>query len=189
VELCADLKTVYPVRRRPKGEVETFSGKRAAPRPTEAVPVTTDDYGGIMLRFASGARGCLWVSQVTAGRKNCLRFEIAGSRQALAWCSEQPNELWIGHRDKPNESLLRDPALVGDAARRFIHYPGGHNEGFPDTFKQCFRAFYGYIEAGDFAAPPTFPTFADGHREIRLCEAVLESHRKGHWVKVKGGAA
>ena len=137
-----------------------------------------------MLRFAGGARGCLWVSQVTAGRKNCLRFEIAGSKQALAWSSEQPNELWIGHRDAPNESLLRDPALVGDAARKFIHYPGGHNEGFPDTFKQCFRAFYGYIAAGDLRAPPTFPTFADGHREILLCEAILKSHRKGGWTRV-----
>jgi predicted dehydrogenase len=188
-EVCADLKTVYPVRRRPKGEVETFSGKRGGPRATEPVRITTDDYGCVMLRFAGGARGCLWVSQVTAGRKNCLRFEIAGSQQALAWCSEQPNELWIGHRDRPNESLIRDPALVGDAARKFIHYPGGHNEGFPDTFKQCFRAFYGSIADGSFRTAPAFPTFADGHREILLCEAILRSHRKGGWARVKGGIA
>jgi predicted dehydrogenase len=188
-EVCADLVTVYPVRRRPKGEVETFSGKRGGPRATEPVRITTDDYGCVMLRFAGGARGCLWVSQVTAGRKNCLRFEIAGSHQALAWCSEQPNELWIGHRDRPNESLIRDPALVGDAARKFINYPGGHNEGFPDTFKQCFRAFYGAIADGSFRTAPTFPTFADGHREILLCEAILRSHRKGGWVRVKGGIA
>jgi predicted dehydrogenase len=102
-------------------------------------------------------------------------------------CSEQPNEMWIGHRDRPNESLIRDPALVSDQARRFINYPGGHNEGFPDTFKQCFRAFYDYIRAGDFSSSATFPTFADGHREILLCEAILESHRRGKWVSVKGG--
>ena len=188
-EVCADLVTVYPVRRRPKGEVETFSGKRGGTRATEPVRITTDDYGCIMLRFTGGARGCLWVSQVTAGRKNCLRLEIAGSQQALAWCSEQPNELWIGHRDRPNESLLRDPALVGDAARRFIHYPGGHNEGFPDTFKQCFRAFYGSIADGSFRTAPPYPTFADGHREILLCEAILRSHRKGGWARVKGSAS
>ncbi|MCX5674350.1 MAG: Gfo/Idh/MocA family oxidoreductase [Planctomycetota bacterium] len=187
--VCADLKTVHPVRHRPRGEVETFSGKQAPARATEPVEIATDDYGCVMLRMAGGARGCLWVSQVTAGRKNCLRLEIAGSRQALAWCSERPSELWIGHRDKANECLLRDPALVGDAARRFINYPGGHNEGFPDTFKQCFRAFYDYIAAGDFQAPPTFPTFRDGHREVLLCEAILESHRKGGWVKVQGGGA
>jgi predicted dehydrogenase len=164
--------------------VETFSGKEGAPVATDPISISTEDYGCIMLRFGGGARGVLHVSQVTAGRKNCLRYELAGTHQALAWNSESPNELWIGHRDKPNEILIRDPALVGTAARNYIHYPGGHNEGFPDTFKQCFRAFYSYIEAGDFTAPTTFPTFADGHREIVLCEAILESHRKHAWVDV-----
>ena len=183
--VCADLKTVHPIRQRPRGEVETFKGKQEKAVATEPVAIATEDYGCILLRFRGGARGCLWVSQVTAGRKNCLRYELAGSKCALAWSSESPNELWVGHRDRANELLLRDPALVSDAARAAINYPGGHNEGFPDTFKQCFRAFYGYIAAGDFAAPPTFPTFADGHREIVLCEAILKSHREGRWVEVK----
>ena len=185
--LCADLATVHPVRQRPLGEVETFKGKEdAGPAQTEPVDIATEDYGCVLIRFQGGARGCLQVSQVTAGRKNCLRYEVAGSKCALSWCSEQPNNLWIGHRAKPNENLIRDPALVSDRARRFINYPGGHNEGFPDTFKQCFRAFYDYIAAGDLSAPATFPTFADGHREILLCEAILKSHQDGGWVKVKG---
>ncbi len=185
--VCADLATVHPVRQRPLGEVETFKGKQEKePAKTEAIDIATEDYGCILLRFEGGARGCLWVSQVTAGRKNCLRYEIAGSKRALSWCSEQPNELWIGHRDRPNESLIRDPSLVSDRARSYINYPGGHNEGFPDTFKQCFRAFYSYVETGDFSAPATFPTFADGHREIVLCEAIEFSHRQGRWVLVKG---
>jgi len=184
--VCADLATVYPVRQRPLGEVETFKGKGAAPTKTEPVEIATEDYGCVLIRFAGGTRGCLQVSQVTAGRKNCLRYEIAGSKCAMSWCSEQPNELWVGHRDEPNAILIRDPALVSDSARRFINYPGGHNEGFPDTFKQCFRAFYDYIKAGDVSAPPTFPTFADGHREIILCEAILRSHREGRWVELKG---
>jgi len=75
---------------------------------------------------------------------------------------------------------------VSKAAARFVNYPGGHNEGFPDTFKQCFRAFYSYVEAGDCSAPPTYPTFADGHREILLCEAILRSHREGGWVSPEG---
>ena len=186
--VCADLTTVHPVRRRPLGEVETFKGKQEkAEARTEPIDIETEDYGCILLRFEGGGRGCLWVSQVTAGRKNCLRYEIAGSKQALAWSSEQPNALWIGHRDRPNESLIRDPSLVSDRAGSCINYPGGHNEGFPDTFKQCFRSFYNYIEVGDFSARPTFPTFADGHREIVLCEAILQSHREGRWVPVKGG--
>ncbi|HID22407.1 MAG TPA: Gfo/Idh/MocA family oxidoreductase, partial [Planctomycetaceae bacterium] len=183
--VCADLKTVHPVRHRPTGEVETFQGKQEQAAGTEPIHISTEDYGCIMLRFQGGARGVLWVSQVTAGRKNCLRYELAGSKCALEWCSERPNELWIGHRDQPNECLIRDPALVGDAARSAIAYPGGHNEGFPDTFKQCFRAFYGFIAAGDSSAPAPFPTFADGHREILLCEAILKSHREQRWVAVE----
>jgi predicted dehydrogenase len=164
--------------------VETFSGKAEVPSQTTAVDIATDDAGCVMLKFDNGAHGCLWVSQTTAGRKNCLRFEVAGSAQSLAWISESPNELWIGHRDRPNELLIRDPALLGPSASAVSNYPGGHNEGFPDTFKQLFRSFYGYIAAGDFSAPSPFPTFADGHREILLCEAILRSHRQRCWVDV-----
>jgi predicted dehydrogenase len=112
------------------------------------------------------------VSQV-AGRKNASRFEAYDSKGSLAWDSERPNEL-----------LLRDPALLGRAARRVADYPGGHNEGFPDTFKQLFRAIYSYIDAGDFTAARPFPTFADGHREALLCDAVLRSHREQRWAAV-----
>ena len=181
-EVCADLKTVWPVRRRPKGPVETF--KTAGTADLINVEVTTEDYGSVLLHFDHGARGSFSVSQVNAGRKNCLRFEIAGSAASLAWNSEQPNELWIGERDRPNELLLRDPALLHPAARAHANYPGGHNEGFPDTFKQLFRAIYGYLDRGDFHAPCPFPTFADGHREIVLCQAILQSQRERAWIKV-----
>jgi predicted dehydrogenase len=183
--VCADLQTVHPVRRRPKGEVETFSGKFGAARETDPVRIATEDAGAVLLRFRGGARGSFGVSQVSAGRKNCCRFEIAGSKEALAWSSERPEELWIGHRERANETLLKDPALAGDLARSAISYPGGHAEGFPDTFKQLFRSFYGYIAAGDFSAPEPFPTFDDGHREIVLCDAILKSHREQRWVTVE----
>lgn len=185
VEVCADLRTIHATRRQPIGGVETFAGPGRPPVATETVPIDTDDCGSVMLRFANGANGCLWVSQTTAGRKNCLRFEIAGAKQSLAWNSESPNELWIGHRDRANETLIRDPSLLHKSARGITCYPGGHNEGFPDTFKQLFRSFYGYIAAGDFSATSPFPTFADGHREILLCEAVLRSHRERRWVSIE----
>jgi predicted dehydrogenase len=181
----ADLKTVLPVRQRPRGGVETFSAKLGTSQDTEPVAIHTDDYGSILLRFQGGARGVLWVSQVTAGRKNCLRFEIAGSKQAMAWNSETSDELWIGHRDRANESLLRDPALLSAEARRYTDYPGGHNEGFADTFKQCFRAFYEAIAAGAWDASTVYPTFADGHREIVLCDAILRSAREERWVRTE----
>ncbi len=182
--VCADLLTALPVRQRPTQAHETFQEAQAGNAATKAVDVETEDQGGILLRFRGGARGTLWVSQVTAGRKNCLRFEVAGSQQALAWNSESPNELWIGHRDQANQTLLRDPALLTPTASAHAGYPGGHNEGFADTFKQCFRAFYGAIERGDWRESPAFPTFTDGHREILLCEAILRSHRERRWVEV-----
>ncbi len=178
--VCADLRTFLPTRQRPVGPTETFAGSQGGP--AETVAIDTEDYGAVLLRFRGGASGSFTVSQVTAGRKNSLRYEIAGSRSALAWDSERPNELWLGRRDEPNALLLRDPALLHAGARAYIDYPGGHNEGFADTFKQLCRAFYGYIEAGDLAAPCPFPTFADGHREVLLCEAILKSHRERRWV-------
>ena len=184
VSLCADLATVHPTRRRPGGSVQTFGGKHAAGAAFDEVTIDTEDAGGLLLEFENGARGTLWVSQVTAGRKNCLRFEIACDDEALAWNSERPDELWIGRREQSNELLLRDPALLSPTARSAASYPGGHNEGFPDTFKQLFRVFYGCIAAGNFRASPPFPTFADGHREIVLCEAILQSHRERGWVDV-----
>lgn len=180
----ADLQTVYPTRRRPLGSVETFSSKMKTEAETEPVAITTDDCGSVLLRFAGGARGVLWVSQVTAGRKNCCRFELTASKQTLAWNSEVPNELWIGQRDSANQIVVKDPALLSERARYFSSYPGGHNEGFADTFKQIFRDFYGYLIAGDFNAAPTFPTFADGHREIQLCDAILKSHQEQRWIWV-----
>ncbi|MCG6920963.1 MAG: Gfo/Idh/MocA family oxidoreductase [Acidobacteria bacterium] len=184
--VCADLMVVHPIRRRPKGEVETFTGKLGAEADTEPVKITTEDYGSILLRFKGGAKGTLWVSQVTAGRKNCLRYELAGEKAALEWISENPEVLWIGRRTGPNEVLMRDPSLLSPTARAAVGVPGGHAEGYADTFKQHFRAFYGYVEKGDFSATAPFATFKDGHREVVLCEAVLESHRNGGWVDVKG---
>ncbi|MBD3267747.1 gfo/Idh/MocA family oxidoreductase [bacterium] len=178
----ADLYTVHTTRKRPKGEVETFSGKLSTEADLEPIPITTDDYGAVLFRFKNGGRGTLYVSQVTAGRKNCIRYEISGSQCTLAWNSESPNDLWIGRRSEPNQALMRDPSLVSDSVRKYINYPGGHNEGFPDTFKQLFRAFYDYIEQGDFSAEPPFPTFASGHKKVVLCEAIIKSHREERWI-------
>jgi predicted dehydrogenase len=183
--VCSALKTVHAVRQRPKGEVETFQSKIKTEAETIPVNIDTEDCGAILLRMKNGSIGVLHVSQVNAGRKNCLRIEISGAKESFAWNSESPNDLWIGHRDKPNESLVRDPALLSPLARTATDYPGGHNEGYDDSFKQCFRSFYRYIAAGDFTAPKPYPTFTDGHREILLCEAILKSHRQQRWINVE----
>lgn len=182
--VCADLQTVHPARYKPFGGRETFGGAATQHgQPAEAVEVTTEDAGSILLRFRGGARGCLTVSQVAAGRKNCLRFDVAGSRAALAWDSEEPNVLHVGHRDRPSERVARDPALLAASARPYADYPGGHAEGFPDTFKQLYKAVYADVANGK-SADPLYATFADGHREVLVCEAILRSHRERTWVEV-----
>jgi len=185
VEVCADLKTVHAVRQSPQGSVETFSSSAMVERIPVSIP--TEDYGSILLRFADGSRGAVTVSQVTAGRKNCLRFDIAGSKASLSWNSEEPNELTIGRREPSNSLLLRDPGLLSPAVRPYSDYPGGHAEGFSDSFKQLFRAVYASILKGETEPDDiAWPTFADGHRELQVCEAILRSHRENRWVRVEG---
>jgi len=183
-EVFADLQVVHPVRQRPRGEIETFTGKERQAETTDPIEIETEDAGSVLMRLEGGAKGALHVSQVTAGRKNCLRYEIAGSEQALAWNSEMPNELWIGHREAPNEGLHRDPSLLSEAARAYATYPGGHNEGYDDTFKQGFKAFYSAVASQGDTEPGQFATFVDGHAEVLLCEAILKSHQEQRWVQV-----
>lgn len=122
---------------------------------------------------------------MTAGRKNRLTIEIAGTSGAAFWDSESPNRLWLGSRTAANQVLERDPALLGPSAASISHYPGGHAEGFPDTFKQLFLDVYGWIVAAKEAGQPkTFPTFVDGHHEVCLCEAIAKSATIERWVTV-----
>jgi predicted dehydrogenase len=180
--VLADLAIFHPRRNRPVGPSETFTGPgpRGARTP---VDVTTEDYGAVLFRTDAGARGAFQVSQAFAGRKNRLVLEIAGTEGALAWNSEDPEHLWIGRRHEPNQLLMRDPALLSASAAALSCYPGGHAEGFPDTFTQLAAEVYRWVAAGGSVAP-SFPTFDDGHREVLLCEAIARSARESSWVEV-----
>ncbi len=184
VAVMADFNTIHKTRKKPLKPVETYSGKMLRPEDYADVPINTEDHANVLLRFDNGNRGVITVSQVSAGRKNQMKLEIAGSKKTFAWNSEAPNEMWIGNRDGYNESLMRDPSLVHAEARSVISFPGGHNEGFPDTSKQMFREVYAAVEAGRQPEKPTYPTFADGYRELLICERILESNRRQGWVEV-----
>jgi predicted dehydrogenase len=180
--LLADLATTIPVRQRPAREIETFAAADDVER--EDAEMATDDLAHILLRFEDGARGSLVVSQVSAGRRNSLRFEVDGSTGALAWDSERNEELWLGHRGQPNELLLRDPALFAPQARSRTGLPAGHAEGFAETFKELYRAVYAAVAAGGPPDQPDYPTFAAGHWENVLGDAVALSNRQRRWVEV-----
>jgi predicted dehydrogenase len=180
--VLADLATFHATRLRPAGPAETFGGPGAGTG-ARPVAITTEDYGAVLLRWDEGIRGVFHVSQASAGRKNRVVLELAGTGGAMAWDSDVPNHLWIGHRDAPNQLLERDPSLLSAPARAVSDYPGGHAEGFPDTFKQLFRTVYDAIE-NDSLASADYPRFADGDRELRLCAAIARSSADGRWVEL-----
>lgn len=181
----ADFETFVPVRRKPKRKIDTFGGKLEFDTEYEEQPIHTEDYAAVLIKFENGARGVMTVSQVSSGRKNRLFFEINGSKSSLMWDSEIPNQLLFGHRPVPNQLLIKDPSLMTSSAQWTASYPGGHNEGFPDTFKQLQHAVYSYIAAGDFRKKPNFPTFIDGHNTILVDEAIFKSAKEHVWVDVQ----
>ncbi|MBX9599460.1 MAG: Gfo/Idh/MocA family oxidoreductase [Bryobacteraceae bacterium] len=175
----AALATFHQTRKRPRGPVETFTGKRLNPDQYEPVAIRTDDFGAVLFEMGELARGVFSVSQVSAGRKNRFAFEIYGTRAGAAWSQERPDELWIGRRNEPNQVLIKDGSLMLAPAAAYADLPGGHSEGYDDTHKQTFRRFYARI--ADAAAPVDYPTFADGLRGMRLLAAVAKSSSTRQW--------
>ncbi len=179
--LCADLQTFHTTRKQPKHSVETFANKLMGPEDYIETPIDTDDFGAVLLRLGERTRGSFTASQVSAGRKNRLSIEIYGSRSSVAWDQERPDELWVGHRNEGNQVFVKDPSLLKPAARSYADLPGGHSEGYDDTFKQVFRRFYASIATG---AAPEYPQFADGLRQLTILNAAMQSHRTRGWVDV-----
>ena len=179
--VLAELATFIPERRKPLGPVETFS---AANGETERRRIETDDAATILLRYPNGARGLMSTSQISQGRKNALHWDISGSGASAAWHSETPDHLWIGHRDAPNQILQRDAGLMNAAGAAAASLPGGHVEGFADSFRAFFHAVYADIAKGGRADDAVYASFEDGHYEMLFCDAVLKSARDARWVDV-----
>lgn len=179
--VMAELVTFLPERQRPMGPVETFSSGAGETAP---VAIDTDDASMIMLRYENGARGIMSTSQINVGRKNSLQWDIAGSVSSAAWDSEAPDYLFIGHRDGPNQTLMRDFTLMNPRGKAAAMLPPGHVEGFSDSFFSFFRAVYSDVARGARGANSTWATFEDGHYEMLFCDAVLKSAREGRWVEL-----
>jgi len=177
----AELTTFIKERQKPKGPVETFTQSQGA---TETRKIETDDAATIMLRYDNGARGVMSTSQINVGRKNSLQWDMAGSKASAAWDSEMPDHLWIGHRDAPNQILQRAGSPMNALGTAAASLPGGHVEGFADTFFAFFRAVYADVAEGKRSPTSTYASFEDGHYEMLVCDAVLKSAKSGTWVNV-----
>jgi predicted dehydrogenase len=180
-DVCSDLAIFWPTRTQPAGGGESFSGKLEGAKAGIETKIVTEDFGATLFRMGK-ARGAMTASQVSAGRKNGLVLEIYGTKGGASWAQERPEELWLGHRDAPNQLLLKDPSLLAEKARGFADFPGGHAEGYPDTHKQLYRRFYASI--ADASITPDYPQLADGLRQMRILDAELQSAKSRAWVSV-----
>lgn len=184
VEVLADFAIFHKTRRKPLRAGETFSGALQQPDNHAVVPVQTEDYACVVFHFSNGAHGCCVISQAYAGRKNQTIISVAGELCALHWDSEHSNMLWVGRRETYNAEVPKDPVLLLPKARAASCYPGGHVEGFADSMKLSFAAFYQAVSTNKKEARE-FADFEDGVREMCICEAIVRSAQTGRWIPVK----
>jgi predicted dehydrogenase len=148
-----------------------------------------DDNAQVMLRFAGGARGMLWASQVAPGNENGLKLRVYGARGGLEWSQEDPNRLWVTRYGEPKRLISRGGAGAGAAAQRITRIPAGHPEGFLEAFANIYAEVARAIRArraGKAVDPAVlFPGIDDGARGVAFIEACLRSSRaKGRWVPI-----
>lgn len=184
-EVCADLFTALPLRKKPKGQVETFSLNVADE--SEEVRVRTEDYGAVLFRMENGAHGVFHASEISAGRKCCLNFELNGSIASMYWNQEEADKMWVGYKDRDNLHVMRNPLLMTEQSKQYSYLAAGHPEGWNDAMKNNVYSFYKFIKDGKRVGkdPCDFATFEDGHYIIRLTEAILKSSKEGKWISIK----
>jgi len=182
--VLGDITTVVKKRKKPSASREAF---QAGSGDGELVDIRLEDLASVLVRFDNGARGSFSVGQVCAGHKNDLVLEVCGAKASLRWRQEDQNELWIGHRDRANEILQKDPALLDERVRGYVHLPGGHQESWADAFFNVIREIYTCVAAGPPypALSPMVATFEDGFRVNRIVDAILESAADGGaWTRI-----
>lgn len=180
-EVMADFAIFHKTRKKPLKPIDTYSGMALRPEDYEEVPIETEDWATVLFHLENGGHASCNISQVFAGRKNQMIVSVGGSKCAMHWDSENSNAIWVGRRDRDNGELVKDPSILMDRTKGVISYPGGHVEGFPDTFKQNFKKIYAAIAGG---TPEDYATFDDGLREMTLCEKIVQSARERRWVAI-----
>jgi predicted dehydrogenase len=183
-EVCANTVIAHPVRKKPTTQVETFAVN--ANVEYEEKKVTTEDYAGVLVKFANGATGVFQCSEISAGRKCFIDIEVDGSEASFHWNHEIGDRMWKGNRNSNNEEVMRNPNLMMQPGKAYSYLAAGHPEGWNDAFKNSIEAFYRYIRDGKKYGtdPCDFATFEDGHYIMKLTEAVIKSSREKRWITV-----
>lgn len=185
-EVLAETSIAVPDR--PVAGGPSFSGpatgEAATAEPAATASVRTEDAAAVLLRTAGGVLGSTLVSQVSAGRKNRLWFELDGERGSAVFDQENPESVWLGAPEGARV-LVRDPSQGSAEQRRLSRLPAGHAQGYADCFDSFVADTYAAIRGElDGEARAGLPTFADGLRSAHLVDAVLRSARAGAWTTV-----
>ncbi len=148
-----------------------------------------DDNVSVMLRYAGGARGMLWASQVAPGNENALKLRIYGEKGGLEWAQEEPNQLWFARLGEPKCVITRGGAGAGAAAARISRIPPGHPEGYLEGFANIYAEAARAIRAhqAKLPLPPEvhFPDAADGLKGVKFIDACLRSSKRdAAWVSL-----
>lgn len=184
IEVMSDLHTCIPKRKKPKTGPLSFSSRRDFEY--DEVEITLDDYAAMFLKLENGAHGNFTTCQVCAGRKVDIELQIFGSKESYAWSHVHPNALWIGHRDRGNETFYESSQLQAVETQKYAALPTGHPMGYHDAVYNLFRDYYAALAAKRDGRPysVTFPDFHTGHEEMCVIDAAVESSEAGTWVIV-----
>jgi predicted dehydrogenase len=177
------FKSLIAVMGRPIAQRASAVGREAFQSATNSPidkAVDTEDCATLLARTDRGTLATLTVSQISAGRKNRLSFEIDGAHQSVNFDSELAEQLWIGRREGMT-MLLRDPGQGSTEQRRLNILPPGHSQGWGDAFAAFVADSYAAIRG---QKPEGLPTFEDGARSMSIVEAVLKSSQSNQWVEV-----
>lgn len=147
-----------------------------------------DDNANILLRYPSGAKGVLWVSQIAVGNENELSLRIYGDKGGLEWQHSAPNHLWFTPYGEARRLITRGGVAAGPAANRVSRVPGGHPEGYLEGFATIYREAADAILAAREKCPAdaavTYPGIRDGIAGLAFIEAAVESSRKEAWIEL-----
>ena len=184
-EVIADFATLIPVRKKPTRQVRAF--EKVGDVACTEVKIELEDYFAILFRLDNGAPGSFTTSQAAIGRKSDTEFQIYGSACSYAWNHKRSNELWVGHRDSPNEILIESPVLQSPETLSYESLPTGQPLGYHDAMLNLLRDFYDVVKAGGKEAARSLPrpTFRTGCEGMQVLGAVVESNRKRAWTKVE----
>ncbi len=152
-----------------------------------------DDDVQIRLRWASGARGQLWASQVAIGAANGLRLRVYGEDAALDWSQELPDLLQFTKLGEAPQVLRRGGPGLSAVAQAATRIPAGHPEGYLEGFAQIYADAADLISAHQQGAtqPATMlPGIEDGLDGMRFIDAALRSAAAdGAWIDLKDGGS